>query len=412
MRNKINPIFFLAILPLILSIAVKGEEPSHHGNNHGHCTYNSVFWEGVAHENEDCNNFECDVCDEIVKKCECSDCKLCASEILKKCYEILEECKPCNNNCTNFNCHQCTINDLNQCGSTYPPHHPPRAPSKPNSHEKPKPHSHEKPNSHSHEEPKPHSHEKPKPHSHEKPNSHSHEEPKPHSHEKTHETEYSSSNPEIEYQSTTQETEYPSTTPETEREKPKPHSHEKPKPPHSHEKSKSTITQKRKPSPAPHTRPMPPKKSSMKPGTQQPPKTSPSPITTTVKPPHCSKTCLHPYQCLLSFECRCPCGDCGYAVDTLFKPCDLYELCPPDYLKVMYSCCCNTSTPVIEGGKIPAGCKCEEYHLTNILNYITNVKPKFAPLPAPQKIKKTNGKVHVPCNTTLTVPSYDCVCQR
>ena len=208
MRNNKTSILFLAILPLILFIVVQGKEeashkwPSEPSNKNGHCTYNSVFWEGEKHENEDCFNFESKICDEIVKKCECSDCQLCSSEILKKCYEIIKECRP----------------------------------------------------------------------------------------------------------SCSPETEYP-----------------------------------------------------------------PSNVITTVKPPHCSKTCLHPYQCLLSFECRCPCGDCGYAVDTLFKPCDLYELCPPDYLKVMYSCCCNISTPVIEGGKIPAGCKCDEYHLTNILNYITNV---------------------------------------
>ena len=305
---------------------------SSEGKNCTHvpCPYNSAFWEldeelhEIEDEDEDCFNFDCNVCDEIVRKCKCSDCELCDDEILRECHEILKECKPCNN-CTNFNCHQCTVNDFNQCGSTHPtrpPHqtHPTR----------------------------PHSGEGTK---------------KPHSGEKT----------------TTQ-------------------------------KTKPTTTQKTKPTPAPHTPPMPPQKSSMKPATQQPPKTTPSLITTTVKPPPCSRTCSFPYQCLLSFECRCPCGDCGYAVDTLFKPCDLYELCPPDYLKVMYSCCCNTSTPVIEGGKIPPGCNCSEYQLINILNYMTNVKPQTAPLPAPKKIKKTSE--NVPCNTTLTMPYYECCCTK
>ena len=350
---------------------------SSEGKNCTHvpCPYNSAFWEldeelhEIEDEDEDCFNFDCNVCDEIVRKCKCSDCELCDDEILRECHEILKECKPCNN-CTNFNCHQCTVNDFNQCGSTHPTRPPHQThPTRPHSGEgTKKPHSGEGTK-------KPHSGEgTKKPHSGEGTK-------KPHSGEGTK----------------------------------KFHSGEGTKKPHSGEKTttqktKPTTTQKTKPTPAPHTPPMPPQKSSMKPATQQPPKTTPSLITTTVKPPPCSRTCSFPYQCLLSFECRCPCGDCGYAVDTLFKPCDLYELCPPDYLKVMYSCCCNTSTPVIEGGKIPPGCNCSEYQLINILNYMTNVKPQTAPLPAPKKIKKTSE--NVPCNTTLTMPYYECCCTK
>ena len=85
MRNNSTSILFLAILPLILYVVVRGNEPSHQGNEHGHCPYNSVFWEGEKYENEDCDNFDCNVCDEIVKKCQCSNCEICAPEILKKC---------------------------------------------------------------------------------------------------------------------------------------------------------------------------------------------------------------------------------------------------------------------------------------------------------------------------------------